>query len=144
MEVLLGGLGLTHDDGLPGNAPAEEILIFLMWAHTRGLQMAFVGRSDRKLVREGLDDFHAAIFEDMVDNGTPRVQIPLFEQHVSARYAEYYAAARVSDASVGRAVAKHLAGSKAETDALAAALQERAVAVANPLKDFLEEVELVH
>ena len=36
-EVLLGGLGLTREDGLPAEAPAEEILIFLMWAHTRGL-----------------------------------------------------------------------------------------------------------
>jgi hypothetical protein len=143
-EVLLGGLGLTRDDGMPIEAQAEEILIFLMWSHTRGLQLAFVGRSDRELVREGLDMFHSAIFEDMVENGTPRTQIPLFEQRVSARYAEYYAAARKSDAHLGRAVAKHLARSETGTDSLAVALQERAVAVANPLKDFLEEVELVH
>jgi len=68
-EALLGGLGLTRDDGLPAEAPAEEILIFLMWAHTRGFQLAFVGRSDRDLVREGLDAFHSAIFEDMVEEG---------------------------------------------------------------------------
>jgi len=145
-EVLLGGLGLTRDDGLPEEAPAEEILIFLMWAHTRGFQLAFVGRSDRELVRAGLDSFHSAIFEDMVDNGTPRTQLPLFEQRVSTRYTEYYAAARKSDAHVGKAVARHLAGSRsgAESESLAAALQERAIEVANPLKDFLEEVDLVH
>jgi hypothetical protein len=143
-EALLGGLGLTREDGLPAEATAEEILIFLMWAHTRGLQLAFVGRSDRDLVREGLDAFHAAIFEDMVDNGTPRTQLPLFEQRVSARYTEYYAAARQSDAHVGKAVAKHLAGTQDSPETLAAALQERAIAVANPLRDFLEEVELVH
>ena len=45
-EVLLGDLGLTQEDGIPEEAPAEEILIFLMWAHTRGLQLAFVGRSE--------------------------------------------------------------------------------------------------
>ncbi len=143
-EDLLGGLGLTGEDGVPGEAPAEEILIFLMWAHTRGLQLAFIGRSDRDLVREGLDEFHSAIFEDMVDNGTPRNQIPLFEQRVSTRYTEYYNAARVSDAHVGQAVARHLAGSHSGPETLADALQERAIAVANPLKDFLEEVELVH
>lgn len=143
-EVLLGGLGLTREDGLIAEAPAEEILIFLMWAHTRGFQLAFVGRSDTELVREGLDAFHTAIFEDMVDNGTPRTQLPLFEQHVSARYSEYYAAARKSDAHVGKTIARHLAGSESGPESLAAALQERAIEVANPLKDFLDEVELVH
>lgn len=143
-EVLLGGLGLTRDDGLPAEAPTEEILIFLMWAHTRGFQLAFVGRSDQGLVREALDAFHSAIFDDMVENGTPRTQLPVFEQRVSARYTEYYAAARKSDALVGKAVARHLAGSDSGPESLAAGLQERAIAVANPLKDFLEEVELVH
>ena len=143
-EVLLGDLGLTREDGIPDEAPAEEILIFLMWAHTRGLQLAFVGRSDRGLVREGLDAFHSAIFQDMVDNGTPQAQVPLFEQRVSARYAEYYAAAERSDAALGKAVARHLAGSRQSPDSLAAALTERAIAVANPLKDFLEDVELVN
>lgn len=143
-EVLLGDLGLTGEDGVPVEAPAEEILIFLMWAHTRGLQLAFVGRSDLALVREGLDSFHSAIFQDMVDNGTPRSQLPIFEQHVSARYAEYYAAAERSDHDLGRAVARHLAGSNGGPDSLALALTERAIEVANPLRDFLEDVELVH
>ena len=143
-EVLLGGLGLTQADGIPAEAPAEEILIFLMWAHTRGLQLAFAGRSDRELVREGLDAFHSALFQDMVDNGTPRAQVPLFEQRVSARYAEYYSAAEKSDVDLGKAVARHLAGSRQSPDSLAAALTERAIAVSNPLRDFLEEVELVN
>jgi len=143
-EVLLGELGLTQDDGVPSEAPAEEILIFLMWAHTRGLQLAFVGRSDRALVKEGLDAFHSAIFQDMVDNGTPQAQVPLFEQRVSARYAEYYSAAGRSDVDLGKAVAHHLAGSRQSPDSLVATLTERAIAVANPLRDFLEEVELVH
>ncbi len=143
-ESLLGDLGLTHEDGLPAEAVAEEILIFLMWAHTRGLQLAFVGRSARELVREGLDAFHSAIFQDMMDNGTPEPQLPLFEQRVSARYAEYYAAAERSDAELGIAVAANLAGSESGSSTLAAGLTERAIAVAKPLKDFLEEVELVN
>ena len=143
-ETLLGGLGLTREDGVPVESQAEEILIFLMWAHTRGFQLAFVGRSDQELVREALDSFHGAIFDDMVENGTPRTQIPLFEQRVSARHSEYYAAARKSDAHVGQAAARHLAGSETDSESLAQALQERAIAVANPLKDFLEEVELLH
>ena len=143
-ENLLGGLGLTQADGIPAEAPAEEILIFLMWAHTRGLQLAFVGRSDRTLVREGLDAFHSAIFQDMVDNGTPQAQVPLFEQRVGARYAEYYASAGRSDSDLGTAVARHLAGSRQSPGSLAAALTERAIAVANPLRDFLEEIELVN
>ena len=143
-ESLLGDLGLTREDGLPAEAPAEEILIYLMWAHTRGLQLAFIGRTDRELVREGLDAFHSAIFQDMVDNGTPRPQLPLFEQRVSARYAEYYAAAARSDADLGMAVAAHLSGSQEGPESMAATLTERAIAVANPLRDFLEEVELVN
>lgn len=142
-EVLLGDLGLTREGGIPAEATSEEILIFLMWAHTRGIQLAFAGRSDRVLVREGLDSFHSAIFQDMVDNGTPRAQLPLFEQRVGARYAEYYSAAERSDQDLGRAVARHLAGSRQGHESLAAALTERALEVANPLRDFLEEVELV-
>jgi hypothetical protein len=142
-ENLLGDLGLTQDDGIPAEAPAEEMLIFLMWAHTRGLQQAFVGRADKDLVRKGLDAFHSAIFHDMVDNGTPQAQVPLFEQRVSARYAEFYSAAESSDVELGKAVARHLAGSRQSPDSLAAALTEKAIEVANPLRDFLEEVDLV-
>ncbi len=137
-EALLGDLGLVTEDGVPAEVPAEEILIFLMWAHTRGIQLAFVGRSAEDLVREGLDAFHRAIFEDMVANGTPEAQIPLFEQRVSARYAEYYHAAARSDAHLGTAVARHVAREASELGPLAAALTERAIAVANPLRDFLE------
>jgi hypothetical protein len=143
-ENLLGDLGLTEENGVPAEAAAEEILIFLMWAHTRGLQLAFIGRSDRELVREGLDAFHSALFQDMMDNGTPQSQLPLFEQRVSARYAEYYSAAGRSDDELGRSVARHLAGSRQSPESLAQALTERAIEVANPLKDFLEEIDLVN
>ena len=82
------------------------------------------------------------VFEDMVDNGTPKSQLPLFEQRVSARYAEYHQAAAESDDKLGQAVSRHLLGGIVR-ESTTEAIRERAVAVANPLRDFLEEVELV-
>ena len=143
-EISLGDLGVPTHDGVPDEVPAEEALIFLMWAHTRGVQLAFVGRAPDALVKRGLDALHAAVFEDMAENGTPRSQLPIFEQRVSARYAEYHQAAARSDARLGEAVVKHLTSkSDGQAEALAGAVSERAIAVANPLRDFLEEVELV-
>ena len=113
-----------------------------MWAHTRGAQLAFLGRAPDERIRKGLDALHSAVFEDMVENGTPSVQLPLFEQRVSARYAEYNQAAAESDGKVGTAVSRHLMGDWAR-ESTSEALRERAVAVANPLRDFLEEVELI-
>lgn len=143
-EISLGALGVPTRDGVPDEVPAEEALIFLMWAHTRGVQLAFVGRAPDPLVRRGLDAMHRAVFEDMADNGTPRSQLPIFEQRVSARYAEYHQAAARSDARLGEAVVRHLnARTDGQAETLAKAVSERAIAVANPLRDFLEEVELV-
>jgi hypothetical protein len=122
---------------------AEEALIFFMWAHTRGAQLAFLGRIPDQIIRRGLDAMHQAVFEDMVLHGTPREQLPIFEQRVSARYAEYHHAASESDVRVGEAVSRHLGGDPADRFRTASAITERAIAVANPLKDFLEEVELV-
>ena len=83
-EALLGEMGIEVLDGVPTEHAAEEMLIFFMWAHTRGVQQAFLGRAPGGLVREGLDALHSAVFEDMVSHGTPRVQLPLFEQRVGA------------------------------------------------------------
>ena len=121
----------------------EEALIFFMWAHTRGTQLAFLGRAPEDRIRTGLDALHRAVFEDMVEHGTPQAQLPLFEQRVSARYAEYHQAAAESDGRLGEAVCHHLTGEPNDCMKLATAMTERAVAVANPLRDFLEEVELV-
>lgn len=129
------------DDEDRSNRTTEEALIFFMWAHTRGAQLAFLGRAPDERIKQGLDALHSAVFEDMVENGTPKSQLPLFEQRVGARYAEYHQAAAESDDKLGAAVSRHLLG---EVRASASeAIRERAVAVANPLKDFLEEVELV-
>jgi len=142
-EIPVEDLGVATDDGLPPQHTVEEALIFLMWAHTRGAQLAFVGRAPDHLLRAALDALHAAIFEDLADHGTPESQLPLFEQRVSTRYTEYNQAAERSDAELGRTVASHLTGSSPEGAHLPAGLAERARAAASPLRDFLEEVELV-
>ncbi len=141
-EALLGRLGLTSVQGVPADAQAEEILIFLMWAHTRGLQLAFVGKEPDEQVVEALDAFHAAIFEDMIIHGTPRNELPIFEQRVSARYSEYHQAAEQSDAQLGAAAVRAIADDDPFSEPMAIALAERAIAVADPLKDYLEDVKL--
>lgn len=138
----LPDVGTLYDDDGSAHRTAEEALIFFMWAHTRGAQLAFMGRAPDDRIREGLDALHRAVFEDMIKNGTPESQLPLFEQRVSARYAEYHQAAAESDDKLGAAVSRHLVGEGAR-QSIAEAIRERAVAVANPLRDFLEEVELV-
>ena len=138
---VLPGDTLDDDDGAALRT-AEEALIFFMWAHTRGAQLAFLGRAPESRIRAGLDALHSAVFHDMVENGTPKSQLPLFEQRVSARYAEYHQAAADSDDRLGEAVSRHLLPGVVR-DSTTEAIRERAVAVANPLRDFLEEVELV-
>ena len=133
----------TDTEEGPTQHTLEESLIFFMWAHTRGTQMAFLGRAPDTRIRDGLDALHQALFEDMVEHGTPSAQLPIFEQRVGARYAEYNQAAAESDDRLGEAVCLHLTGEAKDCMQLATAMAERAVAVANPLKDFLEEVELV-
>lgn len=142
-EVSLGHLGVPTQDGVPVAHAAEEALIFLMWAHTRGTQLAFVGRAPENLLRQGLDSMHRAIFEDMEGNGTPRSQLPFFEQRVGARYHEYHQAAEGGDHLLGQAVVRHLCGDDDPHEELGTAVTMRAVAVANPLKDFLDEVDLI-
>ena len=142
-EGLLRQIGAGTEEGLDQKI-TEEMLIFLMWAHTRAVQLAFVGRVSQELLREALDAMHRAVFEDMVENGTPRSQLPLFEQRVSARYSEYYAAAEESDVRVGEIALQHMAGALEASDPelVSLALTERALIVANPLKDYLEDVKL--
>lgn len=145
-EIALRELGVRVEDDVPDPHAAEEALIFLMWAHTRGAQLAFLGRAPDERIRSGLDALHGAVFEDMAEHGTPESQLPLFEQRVGARYAEYNAAAETSDEHLGEAVVVHLtarADGENRHPALARAVADRAIAVTGPLRDFLEEVELV-
>ncbi len=141
MAELLAALELEVDGGVPPERETGELLIFHLWAHTRAIQLSFVRRGPEEQVREGLDALHRAVFEDMVENGTPEAQLPVFEQRVSARYAEYHAAAADSDEALGKAAAAHL-GSEAPSPEAARILMERAVEVANPLRDFLADVDL--
>ena len=135
--------GLVDEEGQPDQRAVEEALIFLMWAHTRGTQQAFVGRAPAELLKMALDGLHDAILEDMVDNGTPREQLPHFEKRVSARYAQYHAAAAVSDVALGEAVVHHLTGSLSSPEPFIQAVTERALEVTGPLRDYLEDVQLV-
>jgi hypothetical protein len=143
VETPLPDVDTLSDDVDVTEHTAEEALIFFMWAHTRGAQLAFLGRAPDQRIREGLDALHKAVFEDMVEHGTPEVQLPIFEQRVSARYAEYHQAAAESDGRLGDAVSRHLQAEEVVLDQMSEAIRERAIAVANPLKDFLEDVELV-
>lgn len=142
---LIQQLGLADAGDLQDQRVSEEMLIFFMWVHTRAAQLAFAGRAAQELVRESLDAMHRAVFEDMVENGTPRSQIPLFEQRVSSRYSEYYSAADESDQKVGEAALRHVRGKPdvPDPEILALALTERALVAASPLRDFLQDVELV-
>ena len=142
VETPLPDVDALYDDEAASSRTSEEALIFFMWAHTRGAQLAFMGRAPDQLIRDGLDAMHQAVFEDMVQNGTPSEQLPKFEERVSMRYAEYHQAAAASDDHLGRAVVRHLVGDS-KRPALVEAIRERAVAVANPLRDFLEDVNLV-
>ena len=145
-EIALKELGVSVEDGVPDPHAVEEALIFLMWAHTRGAQLAFVGRAPDDRVRLGLDALHRAVFEDMAEHGTPAAQLPLFEQRVGARYAEYHAAAETSDERLGEVVVSYLKGRSngdGRHPGFARAVADRAIAVTGPLRDFLEEVELV-
>jgi len=139
--VSLLDMGIQSDDGASPGHTAEEALIFLLWTHTRAVQLAFVSRAQATLIRAGLDAMHRAVFADMVEHGTPESQLPLFEQRVGARYAEYNQAAATSDHDVSRAAVRHLTGRRGEP-AHAAAILDRALSVAHPLRDFLAEVEL--
>ncbi|MDX1566191.1 MAG: hypothetical protein R3223_00225 [Longimicrobiales bacterium] len=142
-EMLLGNLGLTNDEGVPADDVAEELLIFLMWAHTRAVQLAFVGHAPTDLVQDALDEFHAAVFEDMQAHGTPASELPLFEQRVGARYAQYHESAAQSDQHVGESALRAFTGGVGASDAVGEAMARRAIMLVDPLRDFLEEVELV-
>lgn len=131
------------DCGLSDGHASEEALILLLWAHTRAVQLAFFGRRREDLVREGLDVLHRAVFEDMVENGTPRSHLPIFEQRVGARYAELSQAAEISDRALADTVVRHLTGRREPDDALSRVVSERIIAVTEPLRDFLSDVELV-
>ncbi len=119
----------------------EEALIFFMWLHTRSCQQACGSDPDR--VREVLDFMHAAIYEDLEARSFSRVQLPLFEQRVSARYTEYYdAAAQETEEKVVEVAARHVLVNGMKRPAITLDLAEAATVTSGPLRDFLTEIEI--
>lgn len=137
--------GAEEDGGtavlaLPTVEP-EEALIFFMWLHTRACQQAY--GQDPEAVRAVLDSMHRAIYEDLEARTFSRVQLPLFEQRVSARYSEYYeAASDVSGEKVVEVAARHVLVNGMRRPAVVLELAEAATVTSGPLRDFLEDVEI--
>ena len=142
----LGRLGALGADGTPNARASEELLILLLWAHTRGIQQAYAERGAR-LARAALDELHRAVFEDMVVAGSPPEELTIFEQRVRTRYAEYGRAAKASDEAVGSVAVRSIAGRAAASDSAgsegARTLATRAVGVAAPVGDFYADVDLL-
>lgn len=140
--------GLTDSDGsgdggvlaMPTVEP-EETLIFFMWLHTRSCQQAC--GTDATWGTKVLDAMHKAVFEDLEAGSVPRLQLPLFEQHVSARYAEYYeAASGDTEERVVEVAARHVLVNKLERPGIVLDLAEAATVTSGPLRDFLTDIDL--
>lgn len=132
-----GGTGVL---AMPTVEP-EEALIFFMWLHTRACQQACGTEADWG--RKVLDSMHRAIYEDLEDQSIPRVQLPLFEQRVSARYAEYYdAASRETEEQVVEVAARHVLVNEMKRPGILLDLAEAATVTSGPLRDFLQEVNV--
>lgn len=122
----------------------DELLIFILWVHTHVVQQAYAGRYDGDVVKQLLDATHRRVFADLEEHGIPASRLPLFEQVISSRYADYYAAAKSETTRVGE-VAASLVDDRAEADerdALAGALAQTSMEIAGPLRDFLMDVRV--
>ena len=122
----------------------DEVLIFFLWVHTHVVQQAYAGRYSGPVVKRLLDAMHRRVFADLEEHGIPSSRLPLFEQVISSRYADYYAAAKSENRRIGE-LAASLVDDRADAegrDVLAAALAQASVEVAGPLRDFLLEVRL--
>ncbi|MEJ2184651.1 MAG: hypothetical protein P8Z36_01805 [Gemmatimonadota bacterium] len=121
----------------------EEVLILFMWVHTRACQQAFNGRAPADELKAVLDQFHAAVFQDLQDEILPRAQLPIFEQRVSARYTEYYeAASQNADERIVEVAARRVTPDQRALSTISLELAEATAAAAGPLRDFLEDVDI--
>lgn len=119
----------------------EEALIFFMWLHTRSCQQACAGQPER--VKSVLDAMHHALYEDLEARSIPRLQLPLFEQRVSARYTEYYeAATTATEEKVVEVAARHVLVNGMKRPAITLDLAESATVTSGPLRDFLKDIEI--
>ncbi len=139
---LLERVEVLNEDGTPNARASEEALIFLLWAHTRGIQQASL-EQQAGAGRTTLDVLHRAVFEDMVANGANPGELPIFEERVRARYARYGKAARESDVAVGSAVIAAMTGRPSASAENALRIASRAIGVMAPLSDFYTALELV-
>lgn len=134
--------GRSVIEGYP--VDVDEILTFFLWLHTRVVQQAFGGRYDPLVVKTVLDAMHRRVFTDLEEHGIAASKLPLFEQIMSARYTEYYAAAKGEDEAVGRVAARYVGRGQEVSprlrEALAGALAQSAVDIGGPLGDFLSDV----
>jgi len=122
----------------------DEVLVFFLWVHTHVVQQAYAGRYPSVVVKQLLDAMHRRVFADLEEHGIPAARLPVFEQVISARYADYYAAAKSENARIGELAASYVDDRPDEKgqEALAAALAQASVEVAGPLRDFLLDVRL--
>lgn len=119
----------------------EEALIFFMWLHTHACQQACGDQPER--VRQVLDLMHQALYEDLEARAIPRVQLPLFEQRVSARYTDYYEAATTeTEEKVVEVAARHVLVDTMSRPGIMLDLAEAATVTSGPLRDFLTEVRI--
>jgi hypothetical protein len=119
----------------------EEALIFFMWLHTRSCQQAC--GADAARGKRVLDAMHRALYEDLEAHSVPRLQLPLFEQRVSARYSEYYeAAAHQSEEKVVEVAARHVLVNELKRPGIVLDLAEATTVTSGPLRDFLHDVHL--
>ena len=122
----------------------DEVLIFFLWVHTHVVQQAYAGRYSAPVVKRLLDAMHRQVFADLEDHGIPASRLPLFEQVISSRYADYYGAAKSESQRIGE-LAATLVDDRKDTEGretLAAALAQASVEVAGPLRDFLLDIRL--
>ena len=122
----------------------DELLIFFLWIHSHVVQQAYAGRYDADVVKGLLDAIHRRVFADLEEHGIPSSRLPLFEQVISSRYAEYYAAAKSEKQRIGELAAQLVdeRTDESEREALAGALAQASMEVAGPLRDFLLEVHI--
>ncbi len=136
--------GGTAVMAVPAVDPVEA-LIFFMWLHTRACQQAFPSSPEQ--TRQVLDAMHRALYEDLEARAIPRVQLPLFEQRVSARYLEYYeAATNLTEQKVVEVAARHIRPESPGEDTaghrVVLGLAESATATSGPLLDYLKDIQL--
>ena len=139
---VLGRLDMLDVDGVPGARAEEEVLIFLLWVHTRAIQRASPETESRS-ARAALDALHRTVFEDMLANGANPGELPIFEERVRTRYERYRKAAGQSDAAVGSAVIEAMTGLPSDNPDDSRLFASRGLGVLAPVRDFYSALELL-